>query len=90
MKHPSGGRRSAFPRFPDAPPPQRVGELETPAAMVDLDRLANNLEAMATYSALHGLSLRPHVKTHKSPRIAAEQVRLGAIASPARPRASSR
>ena len=28
---------------------------------------------------LHGLSLRPHVKTHKSPRIAAEQMRLGAV-----------
>ena len=27
---------------------------------------------------LHGLALRPHVKTHKSPRIAAEQLRLGA------------
>ena len=78
MKHPSGGRRAAFPRFPEAPPPQSVTELETPAAVVDLDRLAHNLEAMATYSALHGLSLRPHVKTHKSPRIAAEQVRLGA------------
>ncbi|NUO62168.1 MAG: D-TA family PLP-dependent enzyme [Gemmatimonadaceae bacterium] len=78
MKHPPGGRRAAFPRFPESPPPQSVTDLETPAAVVDLDRLATNLEAMATYSALHGLSLRPHVKTHKSPRIAAEQVRLGA------------
>ena len=79
MKPPSGGRRASFARFGEARPPQSVSELETPAAVVDLDRLANNLEAMATYSALHGLSLRPHVKTHKSPRIAAEQVRLGAV-----------
>ena len=79
IKHPPSGRRAAFPRFPDAPPPQTIAELETPAAVVDLDRLATNLEAMATYSALHGLALRPHVKTHKSPRIAADQVRMGAV-----------
>ena len=34
---------------------------------------------MAAYVTLHGLKLRPHVKTHKSPRIAAEQLRLGAV-----------
>ena len=33
---------------------------------------------MSAYCVLHGLALRPHVKTHKSPRIAAEQLRLGA------------
>jgi D-serine deaminase-like pyridoxal phosphate-dependent protein len=54
-------------------------ELETPCALVDLDRLAMNLDRMASYAVLHGLSLRPHVKTHKSPRIAAEQLRLGAV-----------
>ncbi|MBK6456342.1 MAG: alanine racemase [Gemmatimonadetes bacterium] len=53
--------------------------METPAALVDLDILAQNIDRMAEYSALHGLSLRPHVKTHKSPRIAAEQLRLGAV-----------
>lgn len=47
--------------------------------MVDLDILALNLDRMAEYSALHGLSLRPHVKTHKSPHIAAQQLRLGAV-----------
>lgn len=52
--------------------------LETPCALVDLDRLSHNLDRMAAYCVLHGLALRPHVKTHKSPRIAAEQLRLGA------------
>jgi D-serine deaminase-like pyridoxal phosphate-dependent protein len=56
-----------------------LSDLETPAPLVDLDRLAQNLDRMAAYSALHGLALRPHVKTHKSPRIAAEQMRLGAV-----------
>lgn len=60
-------------------PPLRIEQLETPAALVDLDILAQNIDRMAEYSALHGLSLRPHVKTHKSPRIAAEQLRLGAV-----------
>ena len=59
--------------------PQFLDGLETPAALVDLDRLAHNLDRMAAYCALHGLSLRPHVKTHKSPRIAAEQLRMGAV-----------
>ena len=54
-------------------------QLETPAPIVDMDRLAFNLDRMAAYATLHGLRLRPHVKTHKSPRIAAEQLRLGAI-----------
>jgi D-serine deaminase-like pyridoxal phosphate-dependent protein len=59
--------------------PLRIDHLETPAAVVDLNRLAKNLDRMAEYTALHGLSLRPHVKTHKSERIAAEQMRLGAV-----------
>lgn len=59
--------------------PTLIEQLETPCALVDLDRLAHNLDRMAAYSVLHGLALRPHVKTHKSPRIAAEQMRLGAV-----------
>ncbi len=52
--------------------------LETPAPVVDLDRLDRNLHRAATYASAHGLALRPHVKTHKSPRVALEQIRLGA------------
>jgi D-serine deaminase-like pyridoxal phosphate-dependent protein len=62
-----------------SPPARLLSELETPAAVVDLDVLAGNLDRMAAYAALHGLALRPHVKTHKAPRIAAEQLRLGAV-----------
>jgi D-serine deaminase-like pyridoxal phosphate-dependent protein len=60
-------------------PARLLEELETPAAVVELDVLAGNLDRMAAYAALHGLALRPHVKTHKAPRIAAEQLRLGAV-----------
>ncbi len=72
--------RSVLPTHRGAPSaPQFVADLETPAALVDLDRLAANLDRMASYCAIHSLALRPHVKTHKSPRIAAEQLRMGAV-----------
>ena len=60
-------------------PARRLQDLETPAVVVDLDVMAGNLDRMAAYAALHGLALRPHVKTHKAPRVAAEQLRLGAV-----------
>src|SRR4051812_43256294 len=53
-------------------------DLETPAAVVDLDRLERNLDRAAAYAMQHGLALRPHVKTHKTAWIAEEQVRRGA------------
>ena len=53
-------------------------ELETPALLVDLARMERNLDRAATYAAAHGLALRPHIKTHKSPRVAQEQLRRGA------------
>jgi D-serine deaminase-like pyridoxal phosphate-dependent protein len=79
MKHSSGSRRASFPRLEGGDAPRTIADLETPTPVVDLDVLTQNLDAMASYTALHGLDLRPHVKTHKSARIAADQVRLGAI-----------
>lgn len=52
--------------------------LVTPAAVVDLDVMESNLDRMATYARTHSLALRPHTKTHKSPLLAAEQMRRGA------------
>ncbi len=57
---------------------QHVADIETPAVVVDLDIMERNLARAATYAAQHGLALRPHVKTHKSPWVAAQQVALGA------------
>jgi D-serine deaminase-like pyridoxal phosphate-dependent protein len=59
--------------------PLFIHELETPIPVVDLVRMAANLDTMAAYCAVHGLALRPHVKTHKASRVAAEQMRLGAV-----------
>ena len=57
---------------------ETLDSIETPAPVVDLDRLDRNIGKVAAYARSHGLALRPHVKTHKSPRIAAAQVAAGA------------
>jgi D-serine deaminase-like pyridoxal phosphate-dependent protein len=59
--------------------PLTIAELETPMPVVDLDRLARNLDRAAEYATTHGLALRPHIKTHKSTRIAGEQLGRGAV-----------
>lgn len=59
--------------------PLTMSTLETPIPVVDLDRLARNLDRAANYATTHGLALRPHIKTHKSPRIASEQLKRGAV-----------
>jgi D-serine deaminase-like pyridoxal phosphate-dependent protein len=53
--------------------------VETPVPLVDLDRLTSNLDRVAAYADDHGLALRPHTKTHKSPRILASQLARGAV-----------
>lgn len=60
-------------------PSDRISEIETPASIIDVERMAANLERMASYTREHGLALRPHIKTHKTPELAAEQLRLGAV-----------
>lgn len=55
-----------------------LDSIETPAPVVDLDRLDRNIARVADYARSHGLALRPHVKTHKSTRVAAAQVAAGA------------
>jgi D-serine deaminase-like pyridoxal phosphate-dependent protein len=54
-------------------------ELDTPALLVDLDRLEANIRQMAAVARDNGLALRPHFKTHKSVAIARRQIVAGAI-----------
>ena len=56
----------------------RVADIDTPALLVDLDVMERNLRRVADYTQQHGLRLRPHTKTHKSPRIGRRQLDLGA------------
>lgn len=51
--------------------------LQTPAAIVDVDRMQANIARVASYARDRGLALRPHAKTHKSPRVAREQAAHG-------------
>jgi D-serine deaminase-like pyridoxal phosphate-dependent protein len=55
-----------------------LDSIETPAALVDEDRLASNLHKAAAYMREHGLRWRPHTKTHKVPELAARQLQAGA------------
>jgi D-serine deaminase-like pyridoxal phosphate-dependent protein len=55
-----------------------LSEVETPVAVVDLDRLEVNLADLQTYVNGHGIALWPHTKTHKSPEIGLRQLALGA------------
>jgi D-serine deaminase-like pyridoxal phosphate-dependent protein len=56
----------------------RKDELETPVALVDLDRLEANIARLQTYLSSHNIANRPHIKTHKIPEIAHMQLRAGA------------
>lgn len=55
-----------------------LGDIETPALLVDLDVLERNLRAMADLAKRAGVALRPHWKTHKCPEIARRQREHGA------------
>ncbi len=53
--------------------------IDTPAVLVDLNIAEANVRAFQDYCDSHGLQLRPHIKTHKLPRLAEYQIEQGAI-----------
>ena len=61
---------------------QQVGkplaEVETPVAVVDLDRLETNLRDQQAYADAHDIEVWPHTKTHKSIEIGQLQLAIGA------------
>lgn len=54
-------------------------DLPTPSLILNLDHLEENLVYAADYAKRHGLDLRPHAKTHKTPEICKRQIALGAV-----------
>jgi len=54
-------------------------DIETPAVVVDADRLERNLTRWQDHCDQHGLANRPHVKTHRCVEIAQRQLELGAV-----------
>jgi D-serine deaminase-like pyridoxal phosphate-dependent protein len=55
-----------------------LGDLSTPAVLVDLDVLERNIARMASWAREAGVRLRPHAKTHKCPQIGRLQRAAGA------------
>ena len=54
-------------------------DLDTPALIVDIDKLKHNIADMADFAAAEGIQLRPHAKTHKTPEIGQLQLEVGAL-----------
>src|SRR5215210_3171011 len=50
----------------------------TPYLLVDGPKMEKNIQKMAHVARENGVALRPHVKTHKIPGIAREQLEAGA------------
>jgi D-serine deaminase-like pyridoxal phosphate-dependent protein len=59
-------------------PGDLVGDLDTPATLVDLDRLERNIRDWQSVMDRCGVGFRPHAKTHKVPEIALMQIAAGA------------
>lgn len=62
--------------WPEAGAP--LERVMTPMPVIDEDRLAANIARAQAYFDTHGKALRPHIKTHKIPAIARQQVEAGA------------
>jgi len=54
-------------------------DIDTPALILDLDVVEENIRAMAAYFAVRPQKLRPHFKTPKTPEVARRQLAAGAI-----------
>jgi 3-hydroxy-D-aspartate aldolase len=56
-----------------------LAEIDTPALVLDLTVLEQNLDFMAAHARALGVGLRPHAKAHKSAWIANQQLKRGAV-----------
>lgn len=56
-----------------------LDQLDTPALLVDLDRLERNIARMAAFARKHGVALRSQAKSHKSAGIGRRQMDAGAV-----------
>lgn len=64
------------------PPRPQIGAdiltLSTPLPLIDEDLMARNIGRVQDYMNAHGLAFRPHIKTHKIPALARQQLDAGA------------
>ncbi len=57
----------------------KIDDIETPAVVIDEAVARHNIEEYQAHCDRHGLSLRPHIKTHKLPHFAKAQMAAGAV-----------
>ncbi len=57
----------------------QLRDLDTPALVVDLDRVEANIHRFQHYLDEHAIAGRPHIKTHKIPLFAHWQLAAGAV-----------
>lgn len=57
----------------------RKQELDTPALLVDIEKMERNIARMAALAEEAGIRLRPHVKAHKTVQISRRQIASGAV-----------
>lgn len=57
----------------------KISHLDTPALIIDLDRVEKNVRRWQEFCDRAGLKNRPHIKTHKIPELAKLQVEYGAV-----------
>ena len=54
-------------------------EIESPALLIDMDKIETNIKMMMDHLNTTKAALRPHFKAHKSPYLALKQIEAGAI-----------
>ena len=61
------------------PVPLGDGRLDTPAVLIVLDIVEDNVARMAGYGQANAVDLRPHAKTNERPAMAKRQIVGGAL-----------
>ncbi len=59
--------------------PKTVHEIDTPAILIDVNRVQANIKKAQAHADAIGVKLRPHIKTHKLPFFARRQLEAGAV-----------
>src|SRR5699024_4227563 len=56
-----------------------LNHLDTPALLLNLNKVEKNIDDIAIFAKEAGVNVRPHIKTHKSIDIAKRQIEAGSV-----------
>lgn len=59
--------------------PKTIHDVDSPAILIDVNRVQSNIEKAQAHADACGVKLRPHIKTHKLPFFARRQLEAGAV-----------